>query len=141
MKRNLRLAHAPHCYWHQHTFLLNQRAPVSTSVAQWEGMPETTTSDPSHIEDYKLQDQLRKDAAIRAREKRQEEIEERIREERRQKKREEKKREERMEEKSKEERRRKRREEKQREEKQREEERKIEAEVEIKVEPEGEERR
>ena len=104
MKRNLRLAHAPHCYWHDNTFYLSYRAPKGTQVTKWEGMPDTITSEPHHMLDYEFRDQQRRNVATRAREKREEKMEEK-REKRRREKREEK-----MEEKKREKRRREKRE-------------------------------
>ena len=88
MKRNLRLAHAPHCYWHDNTFYLSYRAPKGTQVTKWEGMPDTITSEPHHMLDYEFRDQQRRNVATRAREKREEKMEEKKREKRRREKRE-----------------------------------------------------
>lgn len=49
MKANGRSAHADHCFWHGFEFDLRDRAPAGEKVADWERMPETTTSNPSFL--------------------------------------------------------------------------------------------
>ncbi len=51
MKKNHRAAHAADCFWNKHLFKLWRRAPLHTPVAQWEGMPQTTTTDRTHFRD------------------------------------------------------------------------------------------
>jgi hypothetical protein len=74
MKKNLKLAHAPHCYWHKHTFYLQERAPIGTKISDWKGMPETTTSNASDLWDLKWRDQQERDAAPSAEARRREEM-------------------------------------------------------------------
>ena len=60
MKKDKRLAHAPHCYWHAENFELWKRAPPGEAITDWDGMLQTSTSDPSHARDFEMREQVLK---------------------------------------------------------------------------------
>ena len=68
MKKNDRVAHAPHCYWHRNQFQLWRRAPRH-QVEKWEGLPQLASKPPKEDWTDVFDDDVRVSRGVERREK------------------------------------------------------------------------